>query len=295
MSELSGKIKGVIVRYKVLVGGLLTVAILLLAMLVYAGMWPPVYVVESASMQHSDTESALGTIDTGDLVLVRSSDDVSVRTYVDCFLEGDRSFGDFGDVIIYERYGREEYTPVIHRAMLRLEFNESSGSFDLPSLARLPSAKWGNGGLEEGRWWNLTGSVEIYDVGYRSALLHVDLSSLLKYAHDGLITMGDHNVVRSDGQWLGVYDQSAATICLEPVMDGWVIGVAKAEIPWIGLINLWVNGNMPANTPENSKAGLVAVIVLVIAVPLALDLTGMFLERRGIDPWAWLRGRLRRK
>ena len=48
-------------------------------------------------------------------------------------------------------------------------------------------------------------------------------------------------------------------------------------------------------TPENSKAGLVAVIVLVIAVPLALDLTGMFLERRGIDPWAWLRGRLRRK
>jgi hypothetical protein len=107
--------------------------------------------------------------------------------------------------------------------------------------------------------------------------------------------MGDHNVVRSDGQWLGVYDQSAATICLEPVMDGWVIGVAKAEIPWIGLINLWVNGNMPANTPENSKAGLVAVIVLVIAVPLALDLTGMFLERRGIDPWAWLRGRLRRK
>jgi len=46
LSELSGKVKGFIGRNKVLVGGLLIMAILLLGTLAYSGMWPPVYVVE---------------------------------------------------------------------------------------------------------------------------------------------------------------------------------------------------------------------------------------------------------
>jgi len=287
--------------YKVLVGGLIIVALLLLAMLVYAGMWPPVYVVESASMQHSDDRSYLGIIDTGDLVVVQSSDGSEVLTYVECYPDGQRAFGDYGDVIVYERYGRSDYTPIIHRAMVRLEYNMTSSSFDVPSLAGLPADKWGNGGVEDGRWWNLTDVVEIYEVGYRSALLRVDLASLLSYyadrglEHDGIITMGDHNVAFSGGQYVGIYDQSTATICREPVMDEWIVGEAKVELPWLGLIKLWVNGNLPESTPDNSKTGIVAVLALVIIVPLALDLAGFLLQRRGIDVWARIRERLRRR
>lgn len=301
MSELTGKVWAAVKRYKVLVGGLLVIGALLLAMLAYSGMWPPVYVVESASMQHSDERSRLGIIDTGDLVIVRSSDGSGVRTYVECYPDGCRAFGDYGDVIVYKRYGRSDLTPIIHRAMFRLEYNASSASFDAPSLASLPLEKWGNGGLEEGRWWNLTGMIEIYDVGYLSALLRVDLSSLLDYYHDrnltsgGLITMGDHNVVYSGGQYIGVYDQSTGTICRELVLDDWIIGEAKVEIPWLGLVKLWVSGDMPDNTPGNSKTALLVVLALVIAVPISLDIAGYALQRRGIDPWAMLKERLRRR
>ncbi|OPX58969.1 MAG: hypothetical protein A4E29_01415 [Methanomassiliicoccales archaeon PtaB.Bin134] len=301
MSELSAKVKGFIGRNKVLVGGLLIMAILLLGTLAYSGMWPPVYVVESASMQHSDTTSKLGIIDTGDLVLVRSSDGTGVRTYVESFSEGHRSFGDYGDVIVYERYGNPDATPIIHRAMMRLEYNQTAHSFDVPSLASLPLSKWGNGGLEEGRWWNLSGWVDVYDVGYRSALLRVDLSSLLTHysqeglSHDGIITMGDHNLQPTSDGYLGVYDQSpSVSICRDPVRDEWIVAEAKLELPWLGLVKLWVNGDMPANTPENSKTNLLVLLALLIVVPLAIDLAGLVLQRRGIDPWATLRERLRR-
>jgi len=293
LSDVSGKLKRVLKEYKVLVGGLLIMGMLLLAMLVYAGMWPPVYVVESASMQHSDERSFIGTIDTGDLVIVQRSDGSDVRTYVESYADGHRTFGDYGDVIVYERYGRSDSTPIIHRAMMRLEYNSTSASFDIPSLAALPAEKWGNGLAEEGRWWNLTDVVEIYDVGYESIVLSVDLAALLDFYadheldHDGIITLGDHN----DGN----YDQSTAAICREPVMDEWIVGEAKAELPWLGIIKLWVNGNLPENTPDNSKNGLLIVLALIILVPLALDLTGMMLQKRGIDVWARLKDGLRRK
>ncbi len=305
MSELAGKLWSVVKRYKVLVGGLLIVMLILGGMLVYSGMWPPVFVVESASMQHSETESRFGIIDTGDLVVVQASDGGNVRTYVECYPDGARSFGDFGDVIIYERYGRSDYTPVIHRAMLRLVYNETdvtNKSFDIPSLATLPQEKWGNGNYEDGRWWDLSGFVDIYDVGYRSATLHVDLVDLLDYYEDrglnytGFITMGDHNLASVNGEIVGVYDQSPSTnICRGPVMDEWVVGLAKIEIPWLGLIKLWVSGNMPDSTPENSKTGLIVVLALLIVVPLAVDVISMRLRARGIDVWARMSERFRGK
>ena len=288
-------------RYRLLFGGLLLVALLLGAVLAYSGMWPPVYVVESASMQHSDTESRFGIIDTGDMVIVQRSDGAGVRTYVDCYLDGDRSFGDYGDVIIYQRYGLSDVTPVIHRAMLRLVYNASGPSFDIPSLAALPAEKWGNGNLPDGRWWHLGGVVEVFEIGYRSATLRVDLAALLSLyvgqglSHDGLITMGDHNLEHVNGEWLGIYDQASPAICREPIKDEWIVAEAQIEIPWLGLIKLYAGGNLPPDTPNNSKTGLIAVIVLLIVVPLTIDITGSVLRKKGIHPWADLRKRFRRE
>jgi signal peptidase I len=298
--ELAGKLWKTVKRYRAPVIGVLLVLVILGGMLAYSGMWPPVFVVESASMQHSDTESKLGVIDTGDLVLIQGSNGGGVRTYVESYSDGHRSFGDYGDVIIYERYGRSDTTPIIHRAMVRLVYNETANSFDVPSLALLPADKW-SGGNEDGRWWNLTTFFEVYDVGYKEATLKVDLASLLDYyrgrdlSHDGFITMGDHNIQYSNGEFVGIYDQSTTTICREPIMDEWVVGEAKQEIPWLGLIKLWVGGDMPANTPENSKTNLVVLLVLLIVLPLAFDITSSQLKKRGIDPWARLVDRLKRK
>src|SRR3990172_3971719 len=48
------------------------VALVMAALFAYARVWPPMVVVDSASMQHSNTESSIGVIDTGDLVLVQA-------------------------------------------------------------------------------------------------------------------------------------------------------------------------------------------------------------------------------
>jgi len=300
VSELTGKIGGAVKRNRGPIAAVLIVVLLFGGMVAYSGLWPPVYVVESASMQHSDDRSALGILDTGDLVIIKGSNG-GVRTYVECFSDGDQSFGDYGEVIVYERYGRSDLTPIIHRAMLRLEYNTTSASFDVPSLSELPEWKWDNGAYEDGRWWDLDTVVEIYDVGYRSATLRVNLADLLSYysnaglSHDGIITMGDHNVAYSSGEWVGIYDQTSSAICRSPVKEEWIVGEARIELPWLGLIKLWVNGNLPESTPDNSKTDLIVLVALLITVPLAFDITNSVLRKKGIDPWARLKGRLRRK
>ncbi|MCX6651688.1 MAG: S26 family signal peptidase [Methanomassiliicoccales archaeon] len=288
-------------RFRVLIAILLVVALLEGALLAYSGVWPPLYAVKSNSMQHSDRESALGVIDTGDLIIVKSSDGDDVRTYVECYPLGDKSFGDYGDVIVYERYGFYHLTWICHRAMLRLEYNESGGGFDAPSLADLPADKWGNGECEDGRWWNLSERVEIYDVGYRSATLRVNLTELLEYftvfgpCHGGLITMGDHNLELVDGEWLGLCDQSSVTdMCREPIPDDWIKGKAGVEIPWLGLIRLYVNGGKNVYTPENSKGGLILVLSLFVLVPLSIELARMVWREGGKRPGNRIRERRKR-
>src|SRR2546425_1099668 len=49
------------------------VVVFLAAIYAYAGVWPPLVVVESASMQHSGQDSFLGVIDTGDMVFQQAA------------------------------------------------------------------------------------------------------------------------------------------------------------------------------------------------------------------------------
>ncbi|MCG7845230.1 MAG: S26 family signal peptidase [Methanomassiliicoccales archaeon] len=297
IDELIGLVK----RHRTLFKIVLAVIVLELALVAYSGMWPPLYAVKSASMQHSDNESMLGVIDTGDMVIVRNSDGGGVRTYVECYHDGGKAFGDYGDVIIYDPYGYDYPVPVVHRAMVRLERNKTTELYDVPSLARLPADKWGNGDYEDGRWWNLKGFIEIYDVGRHSATLRVNLTSLLAYyknvgrIHDGIITMGDNNVVYENGEWVGMHDQTSLGLCRSPIKDEWIIGEAIVEVPWLGLIKLYLQGGVPSYTPENSVRNLIASFVLLITGSLVLDGLINALRRRDIHPWTWFRSRLARK
>jgi signal peptidase len=265
------------------------VLIVILGLYAYSGLWPPLVVVESESMQHSDTTSYIGVIDTGDLVIVKKISSLSeVKTYVASMNEGYRTYGDYGDVIIYQRDGSTSEKPVIHRAMVELVYNSTSNGFDVPSLAD-SKLKWSASGEPLGKWYGLTGTLKIEGVGYLNQTLNINLKGILDHyqnngitPHGGLITKGDHNAE---------VDQSTM-IARQPVITEWIIGEARGELPWFGLLKLWVQGDMPSATPENSKTDLIITIALIIAIPVVLDVSDYLLKRKGIDLWATVRRKL---
>jgi len=271
---------------------LVVVAIIMVSLYAYTGMWPPLVVVESDSMQHSSDRSYIGVIDAGDLVLDKETNPDTIITYLQGQPTGYQTYGEYGDVIIYERYGNPNYKSIIHRVICRVEYNSSGGGFDIPELADIPQSQWQVLAPGEQTWWNLRGTVEIYDIGYEGATIQLDLEAILTYfesrgrtPHSGFITMGDHNTAHQGSKVVGLYDQMA--ICREPIQDSWVIGVARGELPWFGLLKLWVSGDAPENVPQNSWTNLWISLGLIIGVPLALDIATLLLKRRGIDIWAW--------
>ena len=105
------------------------ISLLVLAMWAHTGSMPPLVVVESNSMQH-DSDGEIGTIDAGDLVLVHSPDDNRIITFVeatnpDSVHYGYESLGMEGDVIIFERNGESDSTPIIHRALFEIVVSDT--------------------------------------------------------------------------------------------------------------------------------------------------------------------------
>ncbi|MEA3323539.1 MAG: signal peptidase I [Euryarchaeota archaeon] len=60
----------------------------------------------------------------GDLVLIRNVPSTGIVTHEDGVTSGYKTFGDYGDVILYRKYGRTSVTPIIHRAMYYVESGE---------------------------------------------------------------------------------------------------------------------------------------------------------------------------
>jgi len=249
-------------------------------------------VIESRSMQHSDDTSYIGIIDTGDIVIVKNIDSLDeVTTYLDAVPSGYSTYGELGDVVIYYKSGMSK--PIIHRAICNLVYNSTGGGFDVPALENVPSWMWSVTG--ERTWWNLKGTLELHGIGYRNATLYIQLDTMLEYmskrplgVHGGLITMGDYNVDSSNGTVVGQYDQkSLGSSIREPIIADWVLGKARGELPWFGLLKLYATGTAPDYTPRNSQTDLVVSIVLIITVPVALDVANSLLKRRGIDMFGW--------
>ncbi len=80
------------------------------------GMWTPMVAVESGSM--------LPHLHRGDIVFIEARDRTNIITYEEGKRIGYKRFGDYGDVILYRKFGRNGDTPVIHRAMYRVEKGE---------------------------------------------------------------------------------------------------------------------------------------------------------------------------
>jgi signal peptidase len=240
-------------------------------------------VIESGSMQHSDVESSVGVIDTGDLTIVKSMDRTDrIVTWVEGRKTGYSSYGDYGDVIVFHKNGVKETTPVIHRALVYIELNETTqSSFDVPSLD-----------LHNVRSLTLE-NLTTYHTGSRTTIdLTVDLGLVLrnydgvKEPHGGYLTKGDHNptVDQLSLYMNGEYNNSSPKA--EPIIEKWVVGVSRGELPWFGALKLMFSEDAQ-DVPTNSIHNLLITIALLVIVPTMIDLAFAVVvpwvrERRGI-------------
>ncbi|HID27588.1 MAG TPA: signal peptidase I [Methanosarcinales archaeon] len=80
------------------------------------GTYTPMVAVESGSMEPH--------LQIGDIVFIQSTDRTDIITYEDGKKINYKSFKDYGDVILYKKYGSNAYTPIIHRAMYYVEKGE---------------------------------------------------------------------------------------------------------------------------------------------------------------------------
>jgi signal peptidase I len=270
------------------------IVLLLVSLYAYTGNWPPIFVVESGSMQHGAGDT-VGLINTGDLVLVQKVNPSSVVTYVEGAQTGFETYGEYGDVMLYEPNGNAQATPVIHRAILYLVWNSSAHTYSAPSLAPLPcgtepGAQYSVSGQPGGcGWTGLHTSITLYGVGWRNATVTIPLTSLGRYS--GFITMGDNNVI-SGSPPQGETDQLSGISAL--VAGSWILGVARGMVPWVGSFKLLLDGNAGEVPPQSWQFLALAIAAIVLAgfgLHYLFRVEGIEDPRRKAEELAAARGR----
>ncbi len=264
----------------------LIVILIIGSIYIYTGNWPPVVVVESDSMQHGEL-SYLSVIDTGDLVLVKEIDgEDDVKSYMEGMRKNHKTYGEYGDVLIYRKNGYTDITPVIHRALIWVEYNETGDSFDIPELKHHdagPTEDWYVVGGEQ-RWYDLSGTIVLKNIGYDHQDVSISLANILNNfdsqgvePHSGWITLGDHNRGNYDQAMLP--DEHGGRV--RPIKPEWVVGKARGELPWFGLIKLYFQDDtITERAPENSWTMLWVTLILIFAIPISIDIVLILYERR---------------
>lgn len=236
---------------------LIVVLIILTALWAYTDQWfsTPMVAIESGSMMHPEEPfGRLGTIDPGDMVLlVKVNKEGDIVTYGAAKAQGKKgpkTYEDYGDVIIYRKYGDTNDEQIIHRAMCWIKYNEEYKTYT----------------VEEYEVINET-SVNITELGLNN----------YKPRHSGFITKGDNPFTNSECDQIG-------GVCNEPVKLEWVSGKARGELPWIGTINLFFSDLMSGSFWDEEKEVtvnnvetdciicLILLITVLISIPITLDL-----------------------
>jgi len=249
---------------------LIVVLVILTSLWTYTGQWfgTPMVAIESGSMMHQNEPfGRIGTIDAGDMVLlvkVNSREDILTRgsSKGGEMAKGDkgfRSYGDYGDVIVYRKYGRTDEDQIIHRAICWITYHEEYGTYT----------------VEEYGLYNVS-SITIPEIGLYN----------YKPTHSGFITKGD-NPITNDR-----CDQ-AGGICREPIKVEWITGKARGELPWIGTINLLFNDLMSgrlwsshptiSNVPSDCITCLILLIVGLVYIPLSMDIYDSIMKKKSFN------------
>jgi signal peptidase len=238
---------------EILVGAALIVLLLGTLFVATAQPFPsgsPVVVVTTGSMMHCTNGNPqlgrdcdptsygrIGTIDPGDLVFVRrvgGIDEVATKA------EGKgRSYGDVGDVVVYRRDGSSAVTPVIHRALFYLTVNPD-GTYSVPGLGIDHATK-----LDQPALTRLT-----------SCPLGPPVGRTWTPADSGFITRGDNN---------SAADQCGNASISGPARLSWLLGKARGELPWVGLVKLFFD-DLRGPTTNFSAAGGDSKVMLFVSI-----------------------------
>jgi signal peptidase I len=258
------------------------IVVLLVTLWAFTQNWPPMYVVESSSMQHGPNDQ-LGLINTGDLVLAQKIPADQVQPYVVGLVSGYTTYGEFGDVLLYYANDDTTSTPVIHRALVYLQVN-SDGTVTIPEISGLPcgnqtdpdytlmSSPSGCG------WSHVSGLLTLHRVGWKAVNVTIDLSSVGRSS--GFITMGDNNLAGSPPSQ-GITDQAAGRSAV--VQPGWIIGAARGMLPWFGSLELLLHGSaqeVPSQSWELMGVTVIGVVVAAMGVHYVFRAEGFEDERR---------------
>ena len=249
-----------------------SVIIVFLLTFAYSGNWPPMVVIESGSMEHDDNPlypeprySHLGIIDTGDLVIVKQAEKKDIVTYLEGKKTDYKKYGDYGDVIVYYKNGIETYngqpvTPVIHRAMAWVEVvDKENGTYYIPEIDTY-----------------FYGKIELAEIGLGGG------ASIKNLQNSGYITKGDSTGNPHPDQ-LTHYDITGASV--QPVDPDWIVGMAKGELPWFGLIKLRVTqpDNYYEAPPECRSMLWISMFVVLAGPVLAGKVWDTYQTRNSID------------
>ena len=234
-----------------------SVVVVFLLTFAYSGNWPPMVVIESGSMEHDNNSlyaepgyTHLGTIDTGDLVIVKEAGKKNIVTYLEGKNTGYEKYGDYGDVIVYYKNGIREkdglpVTPVIHRAMFWVDVDIENKTYHVPEAGRTfyNEIDLGQFGDEK-----LVGTIE---------------GEVLQ--NSGYVTKGDSYGNPHPDQ-VTHFDINGNKV--QPVEPDWIVGMARGELPWFGLIKLRVT--QPDNyeqAPPGCRGMLGFSIMLILLGP----------------------------
>ena len=233
------------------------VVLVFLLTFAYSGNWPPMVVIESGSMEHDNNSlyaepgyTHLGTIDTGDLVIVKEAEKKDIVTYLEGKNTGYKKYGDYGDVIVYYKNGIREkdgqpVTPVIHRAMFWVDVDVENKTYHVPEAGR---TFYNEIDLEQFGDDKLVGTIE---------------GQVLQ--NSGYVTKGDSTGNPHPDQ-MTHFDINGNKV--QPVDPDWVVGMARGELPWFGLIKLRVTQpDNYAQAPPGCRGMLGFSIVLILLGP----------------------------
>ncbi len=233
-----------------------------------SGADSPLSVIMSSSMQHDPNNSQLGVVDTGDVMVVFSPDRVEIQSYVQGTVTGFSSFGDYGSVIIYDR--GSDKNPVIHRAIVYLNYDNTTQTWNSSEL-RDYKGKWS---VSNGSWESMTGTLKFTDITQSHKTVSIVLDNLKK--NSGYLTMGDNPKTNT------YFDQSG--IVDHPINEKSIVGVPQMEIPWFGVIKVWMNPSKQAYLEyvPNSIVCLVMLFSTIFLLIFFSDIIPMKRETKKI-------------
>ncbi|MCI4357978.1 MAG: S26 family signal peptidase [Thermoplasmata archaeon] len=263
------------------------VVLILVSLYAYTSNWPPAYVIESDSMQHGLTDQ-VGLINTGDLVLAQRLNASQVTTYFAGLESGYRTYGEYGDVILYHANGNANDAPIIHRALAYIEYNAGNRTYSIPELQGLPCGSQSDAvyrvsaHLSGCGTLGITGPISLLDVGWMGAEVNVTLSNGVVGAHSGFLTMGDNNLAAGTPP-RGAPDQPTLSLL---VQSDWVVGVARGMIPWFGSLKLLLSGDagmVPTQSWEWLAITVIGTLLAAMGIHYALRAEGIEDDRRKED------------